>query len=133
MWMNLFPALRLAHCGANLSWSLLWLIADADTKENTRILGLSHGIMSLAGVAILGLVEALGKIKLSVMIWRYSIKLNIVGLFLVWIYSLTAPADDQEAKGVYLYNNAYAKLGLGEILSPLLYLVFMNIEQGDPR
>lgn len=89
--------------------------------------------MSLAGVAILGLVEALGKIKLSVMIWRYSIKLNIVGLFLVWIYSLTAPADDQEAKGLYLYNNAYAKLGLGEILSPLLYLVFMNVEQGDPR
>ena len=131
--MNLFPALRLAHCGANLSWSLLWLIADAETKENTRILGLSHGIMSLAGVAILGLVEALGKIKLSVMIWRYSIKLNIIGLFLAWIYSLTAPADDQEAKGVYLYNNAYAKLGLGEILSPLLYLVFMNVEQGDPR
>lgn len=58
MWMNLFPALRLAHCGANLSWSLLWLIADAETKENTRILGLSHDIMSLAGVAILGLVEA---------------------------------------------------------------------------
>lgn len=130
--MNLFPALRLAHCGANLSWTLLWLIADAETKENTRILGLSHGIMSLAGVAVLGLVEALGKIKLSVMIWRYSIKLNIIGLFLVWIYSLTAPAD-QEAKGLYLYNNAYAKLGLGEILSPLLYLVFMNVEQGDPR
>ena len=124
MCLNLYTALRFGHCGANILWTGIWAIADTETKDNTRIIGLFHVFVSLIVVMVLAIIGTMGKIKPSTVIWRSCIKIVSICLFFIWMYSLITNKDDYN--GESLYKNAYIKLGLLEILSPVLYLFFMN-------
>lgn len=92
--MNLYTALRFAHCGANIVWTGVWAIADSETKDNTRIIGLFHVFVSLIVVVVLAMMGTLGKIRPSTLIWRSCIKLVLICLFFIWIYSLTTKKDE---------------------------------------
>lgn len=131
MQANLYLGLRWTHCGANLIWVALWFLQPVPRPSNTMAIGLVHAVIAGASALALLAMEAAGRGKTFIDIWQTLVKISMVGLAISWAYS-ALQYWKIEGQG-HLFVSVYFKYGLVELVSPLLYLIFVNVEQGDPR
>ena len=134
MWANLYFALKYAHLGSNVVWTFMWIIGGSFCAHGLIALIASiHGLLSISGLVIFIVMIFLRKTSFTEKIWKYLMIFSIGAMlfcFLMCIFELLIPENCQN---VSHFRSSYKIFGLIEVISPVLLIIFLKTDVGDPR
>ena len=134
MWANLYFALKYAHLGSNVVWTFMWMIGGNFCAHGLiAMIACIHGILSISGLVIFIGLKFFRKTSFTEKVWKYLMILSIGAMlfcFLMCIFELLIP---EKCQNVSHFRQSYKIFGLIEVLSPVLLIIFLKTDVGDPR
>lgn len=134
MWTNLYFGLKYAHLGCNLVWTFLYFTEHQKCGQFLILLiACIHGILSIIGMIMFLILKFLRKTSVTAKGWKVLMGSSIVLMlvcYLLCILELILPDKCEDAS---YFINSYKFYGLVELISPILLLIFLQTEAGDPR
>ena len=133
MWANLYLGLKFAHFGSNIIWTFMWLEATHCHHFVIGFVGFTHGFFSLIGIVSFLIMNFMGKTQLTSKYWKYLYAISLFAMILCYLLVLIALPSSHTCSQTNLFAKTYQVFGLIEMVSPILLLIFLNTEFGDPR
>lgn len=134
MWANLYFGLKYAHLGSNIVWTFMFFgESNGCGQVLIAIIASIHGVISVIGLITFVVLKILRKTTCTAKCWKYIISISIICMlfcYLLCILELLVPLKCQKAS---YFINSYKIYGLIELVSPILLLIFLKTEVGDPR
>lgn len=133
MMFNLYFVLKYAHFGCNVVWTYMWLAGNECNHLIVSVIGIIHGLLAVAGLVSFVVMNLMKKTTLTSKCWKQFYVISIFMMIFCYILIWIAASTDQSCASSQLFIRSYQIFGLLELLSPLLLLIFLNTELGDPR
>lgn len=130
---NLFIVLKFLHFGSNIVWLFIWVGGIECARFDSDMVVTIHSLLSLVNIITLFLYRIYGKTLGIVRFWK---TLCVASLFLmlfcylVVLIGADSPGNCHEGR---FFTKLYLRYGLFELVSPLLAILFVRNESGDPR
>jgi hypothetical protein len=131
MWINVYSGLKFAHLGANILWVFMWVAIQGCSGFIVSIIGILHLAFSLAGFLLFVVLKFLKKTSLATKVWKGVFVGSIVAMASCFLLALIATLFPSSCSNYFF--TCYRIFGVLELLSPLLALLFLRFEIGDPR
>ena len=134
MWTNLYLGIKFAHFGSNIVWPLMWFMEiNTCGSKFLSFIAIVHAVFSVIGFLTFVVLHLMSKSSFTASCWRkitiISIVMMVICYLVILLFLLIAP----ECNSVSYFVISYQRFGLIELLSPILILMFMRTESGDPR
>lgn len=133
MWANLYFGLKYINFGSNILWTFLWLQAWSCSNILIGFIGIIHGVLAVLGLIIFLVLNIMKKNNKTAKCYKYLYTASIILLIFSYIVCWIAEPTTTSCQAGQFFVLAYQKFGLIEIISPILLLMFLNTEMGDPR
>jgi hypothetical protein len=133
MWSNLYFGLKFAHFAGQILWTFMWLQTRNCNNVILATIGIIHGFLSIIGFVVFLIINILKKNSTTAKCWRQLYIISIALMIICYILSFVVEPSLGSCANGLLFVKTYQKFGLIELISPILLLVFLNTEMGDPR
>ena len=133
MFCNLYIGLKYAHLGSNIVWSFMWLEGSQCHHFLITFVGFTHALISLLGLISFVLMSLLRKTEATAKCWRKFYGISLLAMLFCYLLVLLGLPSTHNCPQTTLFAETYKYFGIIEMLSPILLLMFLNTEFGDPR
>lgn len=133
MWGPLYLMLKYLHFGSNLTWVFIWFEGVQCLRSYEVFIVLVHVAMSVANGVTLLAYRFYGRETGIVRCWRALNIICTILMLLCWLCALVSGFAYEDCPEARYMQRAYQRYGVFEIFPPLLILIFLRNENGDPR
>lgn len=133
MWCNLYFSLKFAHLGCNVIWTIFWIQCAFCGHILIGMIGIIHVVLSLIGLICFVVMNFMKKTSKTAKMWKQLYILSIILMIVCYVASFIGEPTSKDCMPGHLFFLTYQKFGAVEIISPVLLLMFLHTEMGDPR
>ena len=134
MWANIYFGLKYAHLGSNIVWTFMWFTAKSSCGQVIiSIIASIHGILSITGLVSFIVMNMLKKTTCTAKGWKYLMIASIAAMLICYLLCILEFLVPKSCTDALFFTLSYKYFGLFELISPILCLVFLRLEMGDPR
>jgi hypothetical protein len=133
MWSNLYFSLKFAHFGSNIVWFIIWILGGSCDGLLITLVAVIHGLLSVTGFLLFIVNKIMKKTSFTAKMWKAFACISLFLMIFCYILILFDLMGDALCEQEEFFKKNYQVFGLIEILSPILILIFLRVEDGDPR
>jgi hypothetical protein len=133
MYFNLYFSLKFANLGCNIVWTAFWIQSSYCGSIFIAAIGFIHGVLSALGLLSFIVMSVLRKSTTTAKFWKQIYVVSIALMVFCFVIALIATSSSRSCGSEEMFVLTYQKFGAIEIVSPVLLLIFLHTEMGDPR
>lgn len=111
MWCNLYFALKFAHLGSNIVWTIFWIQCSFCNHILITMIGIIHLILSILGLISFVIMNFMRKTSRTAKLWKQLYVISILLMIVCYVSSFVGEPTSKDCTPGHLFFLTYQKFG----------------------